>query len=970
MTQDPNSLNQKTNGFVTKEVTEVPKPASESESGKGFFDDPIGATSEFVDKNITGSAKGLTDSLAKKVDSPALSEKTAKGAIPWLAAGASTLVGVALLKPINWLVGGAFSLVKNVVTLGGLLPQIPVLGKPFEWLGQGIDFVGKYAGLAVPAIAGFIGYKAFQSADSNIDDGKGNDAQAGNERLLGIGGAAGVTALAGRANQRTALENAGRPRVVATASREANLRQRLAALPADGDAASKGQIAKLDKLLGQNNRMRIVESIGKDGVLTAAQADAVLDYAKDARKQAIGDARSGRMLSAVPRPIRDRSKARENWSENGRTSATDHIISAANEAAAGEGSTVANDADIRAKAEADATKKATKVAGRAKFDGHAAGAATVGLTAINAGKAIYYMMNGDGEKAAHYGQAAGTLGAVHTAFHSSTLQNVSVKAAKGTVSKLGNEAMGESVERLLGKLGSAGFKIGGRSVPLVGAGVSLGFSGKAAYDKYERGETGNAISEGAAGIGEAGLGTVTSVVGMGFAGGEVGRELMNGISYLVTAGNHSGDPSLTRLLMSEGKNVAAAWVLPHVERSQLDDQQKIKVRAFTLSNGHEIAIPVLPTESKSPRLPASLRERMNDKELAGYSETGKLYKMMMLAKQEKVSMNPFGGDRYAEVHDTLSAQFTRMEQYEDSARAYMEFAKRFNEVSRPQLIEELKQSGASLNGRDPEEMVPELETGEALGLHNPPKITAVKYPEAYTFLKESVAEGVNVDELTPKQQHHLIREAMPIKAMDMSTWELTFGGKTYDKFKKILEQYSDYMKKEYVPYTEKLQKYEVDIAANEIRTDKLINEFNTVRKREQLRMLAESVEAAKSPDVDMAELEANPEYAALKQRLAVLKGERNPSDFSQLLDNQSFLTHGARSTEMPSDEREKEDKIMNAQADVYMAQLSFIESKIRATSVALDNDIGTGDLGNFVVDSNLPGAVLTGAQKPAPNVGG
>jgi hypothetical protein len=531
--------------------------------------------------------------------------------------------------------------------------------------------------------------------------------------------------------------------------------------------------------------------------------------------------------------------------------------------------------EIAAVVERNLTARIAAIKAVAKADEKASAAMGRGLRMIHLGKAIYYSIKGDTDHAMLEGSAAASMIAMHQAMTNKGLQATGQKLMLGTIKKIGGDASKESAEeimkllaqkmgaaqkasslaitqgtgRLLGKeitekLADAGVKIAGRELPVVGAGISMGFSLKSAAEKDNWGDS---TTEILSGTGEAIGGTVVSEFGLGFLGGEVGREVVNGTEYLVTFGNHAGDPSLTRLLMREGMGVPqailASRMLPHVEASQLENKSRIGVIAFTLPDGHQVAIPKM--GAAYPVMPAEIRERIA--KMNGISETENLYRMMALAKQESQSMNPFSSSQYLAVEATLSKHFGEMEAYEDSVRQYMDFASRFNNESRPRLLQQLHNTAAHLNGRYPEEITPLLELGEAQALiAQMPRITAQNYPDAYVLLKENLNPGVEVESLSPKQQHHLLREIIPVMRAQLSTYEVLSGGAKFSRLKRVHEQYSQFMKQEYIPYTHKLSQYQPVMQRNDVIVEHMVDELNIIHKRDQLALLEKTIQQIQS----------------------------------------------------------------------------------------------------------------------------
>ena len=144
------------------------------------FDDAVEGVKRFNRENIDGKFASTTDKMAAGIekftthkerglfgigeaDTAYVSADTARGAIPFLAGAAAAGIGYALLEPINYASQKVFGFAKTIVTGGGYLSEIPVIGKVFELLGDLMEGIGKIAGYAVVAAAGFIGYSMFSS---------------------------------------------------------------------------------------------------------------------------------------------------------------------------------------------------------------------------------------------------------------------------------------------------------------------------------------------------------------------------------------------------------------------------------------------------------------------------------------------------------------------------------------------------------------------------------------------------------------------------------------------------------------------------------------------------------------------------------------------------------------------------------------------------------------------------------------
>ena len=144
------------------------------------FNDGVAGAKRLNEQYIQGKLSKTTDEWAAglenitkhKVRGPLgigeheesyIEKDTARKIIPFLAGGAAAAIGYALLEPINWASEKVFGLAKTIVTGGGYLSKIPIIGKVFELLGDLMEGIGKVAGYGVVALAGFIGYSMFDS---------------------------------------------------------------------------------------------------------------------------------------------------------------------------------------------------------------------------------------------------------------------------------------------------------------------------------------------------------------------------------------------------------------------------------------------------------------------------------------------------------------------------------------------------------------------------------------------------------------------------------------------------------------------------------------------------------------------------------------------------------------------------------------------------------------------------------------
>ncbi|MFO0389295.1 MAG: hypothetical protein ACK502_06210 [Alphaproteobacteria bacterium] len=487
-----------------------------------------------------------------------------------------------------------------------------------------------------------------------------------------------------------------------------------------------------------------------------------------------------------------------------------------------------------------------------KLDDAAGKAGLGGLIVINAGKAVVNAIKGDTEAAMQYGEAAGTMAGIQ-AIQTPTVQKAIVEGVAAGTEKIAGKALGELAEKGGQKLLESSFKLAGRQIPVLGAAVSAGFAVKSATSKETLGE---GIAEGAAGLGETvgGLG--------GFVGGEIGREVMNLATYAVTFGNYSGDPSLTRMLMKEGDSLlnpadnanalVSAKLLPLVEKPEMQNKQNVTITSFALPDGSIVSLPKVDT--KFPEIPVAMKIEMDMGNVPGSTKTAQIMNMKALALQEQASMNPFGSSKFTDMKPMTDKVIEQMEVYQDSARVALDFSKRFNEESRQKLIDTLAQSPELLGGRKPEDIVPKLDTGESMGIGKEPKITQEQFPKAYEMLKKSVAEGVNPDDLTARQQVEILRAAMPVAALnDLSIWEKAGAGIGIqsDKFVELnaaREEFNKFQKEQYVPYMDKLREFEPTLRSNEKKIDAFVAELNTIQTRGQLA----AKEQAMAPQTDMA----------------------------------------------------------------------------------------------------------------------
>jgi hypothetical protein len=172
------------------------KPRTATEMVEGVVDtvsreasEKAAAVRDLYNDHIYGKQANATRDMAKKASKwtwgkggeQIISEDTASKTIPFVTGAIATGVGMLLLEPAKWVMEKTFGLLKNVVTGFGLLPKIPLIGKVFEWLGDGLETIGKYAGYAIPAIAGFIGYSMFkddrQFSEAGANTGTGRTAE-------------------------------------------------------------------------------------------------------------------------------------------------------------------------------------------------------------------------------------------------------------------------------------------------------------------------------------------------------------------------------------------------------------------------------------------------------------------------------------------------------------------------------------------------------------------------------------------------------------------------------------------------------------------------------------------------------------------------------------------------------------------------------------------------------------------------
>ncbi len=266
-------------------------------------------TGEFVNKNITGSLSGLTDEASKKIASATgLDENTTRSALPWAAGGLATLAGIFLLQPIHWATKKIFGLAKNIVTGFGLLEKIPIIGGLFSMLGKAIDTIGEYAGYIVPAIAGFIGYKAFQTETKKTPPGPGDIiARLPEDTQPAIAGALPGLAIGAQAGMQTR-------------GQRAEVIKAVIAAPVAGEApATSTQVTRLRELLGEDGFAKLHKSMfgndptdGKvDARLTGKNAGRLIYQIEgletDFTRERIGEIRADKPKMGIGRTLINRT---------------------------------------------------------------------------------------------------------------------------------------------------------------------------------------------------------------------------------------------------------------------------------------------------------------------------------------------------------------------------------------------------------------------------------------------------------------------------------------------------------------------------------------------------------------------------------------------------------------------------------------------------------------------------------------
>ena len=120
----------------------------------------------------TNKEKGdSTDTAAQKVAHfTGASPKTVENVLPIVAAVGTAALGISLADSLSKLGRGFFGLIKKVVTFGGYLEKIPVVGVLFSGLGKMLDWMGSMSGYAITGLASFLAYKMLQVPVRHVGD--------------------------------------------------------------------------------------------------------------------------------------------------------------------------------------------------------------------------------------------------------------------------------------------------------------------------------------------------------------------------------------------------------------------------------------------------------------------------------------------------------------------------------------------------------------------------------------------------------------------------------------------------------------------------------------------------------------------------------------------------------------------------------------------------------------------------------
>lgn len=127
---------------------------------------------ESVDYSVRGAFGKATDMAAESIHEGTeggIHREHVKTGMPIAAAIGTGLLGMVLIEPLTtggkWLMSGA----RAVVTGGGYLEKIPVVGKVFSGLGWATDKIGEYSGWAFSGVASLLAYKAFMPSVQYYD---------------------------------------------------------------------------------------------------------------------------------------------------------------------------------------------------------------------------------------------------------------------------------------------------------------------------------------------------------------------------------------------------------------------------------------------------------------------------------------------------------------------------------------------------------------------------------------------------------------------------------------------------------------------------------------------------------------------------------------------------------------------------------------------------------------------------------
>lgn len=217
--------------------------------------DSMSRAEEYVNQHVQYKAAPLTEKATDGIsESFGADKEDTKAAMPYAAAAGAGIVGLALSSPITRLGTSITNGLKKLVTGGGYLERIPVVGAVFTGLATVIDWIGSASGYLFAAAASVLTFKAFQTPPK--PPALMNPTQTG------------TTAIPALTNP--ILNSQTIPKVDEKLQR--------AFTSTEGPFASKTQMRALEDAFGKKNLALIRLELGDSKKpLTAAQADALLE---------------------------------------------------------------------------------------------------------------------------------------------------------------------------------------------------------------------------------------------------------------------------------------------------------------------------------------------------------------------------------------------------------------------------------------------------------------------------------------------------------------------------------------------------------------------------------------------------------------------------------------------------------------------------------------------------------------------